>query len=371
MLLNELGAATTSYVLVLDDYHVLSDPRIHEGIEFLVTYLPSSLRLVLAGRADPPLPLARLRARGELTELRAADLRFSADEARRAADRGDRSGRRSRRRLGGLGADRGVGGRAAAGRARAARRTPRRCAAMTGTCWTTSPPRCCPASRPRSATCSCAPRRSSGFRARSATPHCRSTARPRCWPSWTGPTCSWPRSTTSALVPLPPAPARGVLGELDGRTPGGRPPPGGELVRRARPARRRRRHLLRAGAVHDAAALLDARRRGSSNAGRPRPTWRSASSSPSRRSRRNWRSRWPTRPRSAGRPGRCRTGSTSATPRSAPTPSSPDGATPAPRPSCCAGYRHVGLGVRPRRSRSPARPPRWRPRRAGATTPSP
>ena len=68
-------------MLVLDDYHVLTRPRIHEGVEFLVSYLPPSLRLVLAGRADPPLPLARLRARGELTELRAADLRFSPDEA--------------------------------------------------------------------------------------------------------------------------------------------------------------------------------------------------------------------------------------------------------------------------------------------------
>ena len=67
--------------LVLDDYHVLADPRIHESVEFLVTYLPPSLRLVVAGRSDPPLPIARLRARGELTELRAADLRFSADEA--------------------------------------------------------------------------------------------------------------------------------------------------------------------------------------------------------------------------------------------------------------------------------------------------
>ena len=68
-------------MLILDDYHAVSDPRIHESVEFLVSYLPPSLRLVLAGRADPPLPLARLRARAELTELRAADLRFSVDEA--------------------------------------------------------------------------------------------------------------------------------------------------------------------------------------------------------------------------------------------------------------------------------------------------
>jgi LuxR family transcriptional regulator, maltose regulon positive regulatory protein len=81
MLLNELATSTVPHVLVLDDYHVLADPRIHEAIEFLVTYLPASLRLVIAGRTDPPLPIARLRARGELTELRAAQLRFSPDEA--------------------------------------------------------------------------------------------------------------------------------------------------------------------------------------------------------------------------------------------------------------------------------------------------
>jgi len=81
MLLNELAASTVQHVLVLDDYHVLADPHIHESVEYFVSYLPSSLRLVIAGRADPPLPIARLRARGDLTELRAAQLRFSLDEA--------------------------------------------------------------------------------------------------------------------------------------------------------------------------------------------------------------------------------------------------------------------------------------------------
>ncbi|GIJ49632.1 helix-turn-helix transcriptional regulator [Virgisporangium aliadipatigenens] len=81
ILLNELAAATTRQVLVLDDYHVLTDPRIHEAVEFLVSYLPPALRLVIAGRSDPPLPLARLRVRGDLTELRAAQLEFSTGEA--------------------------------------------------------------------------------------------------------------------------------------------------------------------------------------------------------------------------------------------------------------------------------------------------
>jgi LuxR family maltose regulon positive regulatory protein len=81
MLLNELAAASRRHVLVLDDYHVLTDARIHEGLEYLLGYLPPTLRIVLAGRADPALPLARLRARGELTELRADDLRFTSAEA--------------------------------------------------------------------------------------------------------------------------------------------------------------------------------------------------------------------------------------------------------------------------------------------------
>lgn len=81
ILLNELATSTSAHVLVLDDYHVLTDPRIHEGVEFLVSYLPPSARVVVAGRSDPPLPLARMRARGELTEVRAADLRFTVDEA--------------------------------------------------------------------------------------------------------------------------------------------------------------------------------------------------------------------------------------------------------------------------------------------------
>ena len=64
ILLNELAATSTPHVLVLDDFHMLSNPRIHEGVEFLVSYLPVSLRLVVAGRADPPLPIARSAGQG-------------------------------------------------------------------------------------------------------------------------------------------------------------------------------------------------------------------------------------------------------------------------------------------------------------------
>ncbi|MCU1450307.1 MAG: ATP-dependent transcriptional regulator, MalT-like, LuxR family [Acidimicrobiales bacterium] len=80
-LLNELRGIETDVVLVLDDYHVIDTPDIHEGISFLLEHLPPELHLVIASRADPPLPLARLRARGDLVEIRAADLRFTPDEA--------------------------------------------------------------------------------------------------------------------------------------------------------------------------------------------------------------------------------------------------------------------------------------------------
>src|SRR5215468_7825044 len=67
-------------VLVLDDYHLIEAPTVHDSVVFLVERLPPGLRLVLAARTDPPLPLARLRARGQLAELRATDLRFTLEE---------------------------------------------------------------------------------------------------------------------------------------------------------------------------------------------------------------------------------------------------------------------------------------------------
>ena len=81
MLVNELAAGEVDVVLVLDDYHVIEAATVHEGIAFLLAHLPARLHLVLATRSDPPLPLARLRARGDLVEVRAADLRFTTEEA--------------------------------------------------------------------------------------------------------------------------------------------------------------------------------------------------------------------------------------------------------------------------------------------------
>ena len=80
-LVNELSAMTSGVVLVLDDYHVIESLGIHEDMALLLEQLPPELHVVIATRADPALPLARLRARGELVEIRAADLRFTADEA--------------------------------------------------------------------------------------------------------------------------------------------------------------------------------------------------------------------------------------------------------------------------------------------------
>jgi LuxR family maltose regulon positive regulatory protein len=80
-LVNELSAGSNDIVLVLDDYHVVDAPDVQSGMAFLLDHLPPHLHIVIASRADPALPLARLRARGELAEIRAADLRFTPDEA--------------------------------------------------------------------------------------------------------------------------------------------------------------------------------------------------------------------------------------------------------------------------------------------------
>jgi LuxR family maltose regulon positive regulatory protein len=80
-LVNDAAALDRAVILVLDDYHVISNQAIHEAMTFLLEHLPPSLHLVIATRADPPLPISRLRARGQLAELRVADLRFTAEEA--------------------------------------------------------------------------------------------------------------------------------------------------------------------------------------------------------------------------------------------------------------------------------------------------
>jgi ATP/maltotriose-dependent transcriptional regulator MalT len=78
---NELAAEDGDALLVLDDYHVIDARPVHASLQFLLEHQPPGLHVVLAARADPPLPLARLRVRGQLTELRAADLVFTSEEA--------------------------------------------------------------------------------------------------------------------------------------------------------------------------------------------------------------------------------------------------------------------------------------------------
>ncbi len=79
-IINQVASSSQNILLVIDDTHVISTMEIHRAIEMLVNYMPSNLRLVLAGRIDPVLPLARLRARGQLVEVRTADLRFNVEE---------------------------------------------------------------------------------------------------------------------------------------------------------------------------------------------------------------------------------------------------------------------------------------------------
>ncbi len=80
-LVNDLDALAGSTVLALDDYHVIDNPEVHHAVALLLDHLPPQVTLAMTTRADPPLPLSRLRARGELLEVRANDLRFTAEEA--------------------------------------------------------------------------------------------------------------------------------------------------------------------------------------------------------------------------------------------------------------------------------------------------
>lgn len=80
-LINDLATRAAPITLVLDDYHAITDWPVHEAMQFLLDHQPENLRLILITREDPPLPLSRLRARQQLLELRAADLRFTLEEA--------------------------------------------------------------------------------------------------------------------------------------------------------------------------------------------------------------------------------------------------------------------------------------------------
>ena len=80
-LVNDIAAHAPEFALILDDYHLIDAKPVDQALTFLLTHLPPQMKLVITTREDPPLPLARLRVRGQLTELRAADLRFTNSEA--------------------------------------------------------------------------------------------------------------------------------------------------------------------------------------------------------------------------------------------------------------------------------------------------
>ena len=132
-LINDLAGEEA--LLVLDDYHVIGSQQVHESLAFLLEHRSAGLRVALASRSDPPLGLARLRVRGQLTEIREAELRFTPAEAaellQHMAAPGACPGRRCLRgRRGACGPDRGLGGGPAAGRAVTAR--PGRCRRVRG-----------------------------------------------------------------------------------------------------------------------------------------------------------------------------------------------------------------------------------------------
>jgi LuxR family maltose regulon positive regulatory protein len=81
-LVNDIAESERPIAVILDDYHLIHSADVHDVLAFLIGYLPANARLVIASRAELPIPLARLRARNQLTEVRAGDLRFSAGEAR-------------------------------------------------------------------------------------------------------------------------------------------------------------------------------------------------------------------------------------------------------------------------------------------------
>src|SRR5437879_10238594 len=80
MFINNLATSGVETTLILDDYHVIEESTIHSSLTFLLNHAPSCLHLILSSRVDPPLGLSRHRARGQMTELRDADLRLSEQE---------------------------------------------------------------------------------------------------------------------------------------------------------------------------------------------------------------------------------------------------------------------------------------------------
>ena len=270
-LINEAAGqpdADEALLLVLDDYHLISSQPVHESLGFLLEHRPPGLHLALTSRSDPPLALARLRARGQLTELRAADLRFTPGEAAvAAAADGLAAAPDARRGLGaplpdavaaalaarteGWAAGLQLAGLSLRGHRRRRAASSPRSPAATATSWTTWPRRCWSSSPPRSVSSCSRPRYWSGSPENSATRSPGGPAARRCWNRLNGPGCSscrWMRcaagGVTTTCSPTCSAPAcsrsnpAGCPGCTGTRPRGTRS--GGWLTRRSgtRPGRR-------------------------------------------------------------------------------------------------------------------------------------
>ena len=114
-LINELAIIPQRFLLVLDDYHLIRAEAVHEGFTYLLDNSPETIHWVLATRADPPLPLARLRARRQMTEIRVEQMRFAVDESQELFNRMMGSGTDPAGDGDIGGAHRRMGGRAATG----------------------------------------------------------------------------------------------------------------------------------------------------------------------------------------------------------------------------------------------------------------
>jgi LuxR family maltose regulon positive regulatory protein len=88
-LLNEITAVMDNFILVLDDYHMLDSKAVDDALTFFFEHLPPQMHMVITTREDPNLPIPRLRVRNQLTEMRAADLRFTPVRSRRISQSGD------------------------------------------------------------------------------------------------------------------------------------------------------------------------------------------------------------------------------------------------------------------------------------------
>jgi len=79
-LINSISERSSKFSIVLDDYHVITNAQVHEAVRFTMANMPPQIHLIISSRSDPPWPLSRMRARGEMAEIRANDLRFTAEE---------------------------------------------------------------------------------------------------------------------------------------------------------------------------------------------------------------------------------------------------------------------------------------------------